>query len=1507
MSLSRFLDYTGALDEDLEYLSNTGIEKIEDIVEASLQNGGIIIPGMGTVTSVNDILPNQTGNVNLSVNDITDVTIDNPPVFSQVLFYDNIGFNPPQWNNRLLTTSLINEPQGIQDPPNKYYLDSRVESYLKTILTQNYDILTRDDNNNLIKISKGTSNQLLSMNNNASAFEWKNISLNNLSGITITNPQITEVLKYNGVEFVNERVFLSDNVDVTVVSPNNGDALVYKDTGFENRALLIADITNLQQTLNNKVDKTTTYQNTGDIAYGGPQPNTTATLPISTPGKILKVSAQSVPEWSDPSTTLESLTNVSINNETYSDVLFYDNIGQNPPKWINKQLNTSLVPEINAQDPPNKYFTTQRVYDYLNVLLNDFDLLYNNNGNIEGLAKSNTVNTYLKSFANGVGYDTVKLNELLDHSSQVRVNFTIPANESVNMLEWIMQTSGIFDGMIVPSQNINPFHWGVRNDIDYGQWKIQNTSGNDIQIDRVNIDMAANFIIFNFVNSLIHNIMDDNLNDGTVRVRPNGINSDQIGGDGQIINSQVNDLGRFRTLTAGTSINITQDDNTITISATGITTTLAALTDVDLTTLANKEILVYNTTSNKWENKAFSTFNSQIDTEISSYLLTNVLTTNNSFLIRDTNGLLSQLAPGNNNTYLTINNTGSYIWSTIPTSITSLDSLTDVTINAATTGQVLYKSAGDWVNQSLTTSDVSEGSRLYYTDARVNTRLLSVLTTNEDILIRRGGVLARLPFTLNDNTLYLGSDGNQMVWKNVPTGATNLSQLQDCIIDNPPQNKNYLKYDAGFQAWINAQPEINDLSTFNILNPVNKDVIIFDTTPNQWVNRGLVLMDISDTDITATNLAGWLYFNSTLQKWTKEVISIGNVVSLQSELDAKIPKNTVTTSGDLIYATGNSTVTRLAIGTNGKVLYVSGGLPTWQSLGISDITNLSTSLANKVTNVFVDTGDLIVGNGANSYVKLAIGANNTYLKSDGTAVSWGTVPSYGNADVEAYLKTILTTDDDILYRNGTNLDRLAKPNTDNKYLKTVNGNLEYGSVTLNLSELSDAVITTPTNGQILSYNNANEWVNKSLAISDITNLQTTLDGKVAKADYTTKGRIIVATGAGTYQELAQPTALYQVLVSDITNALTPTGLIWAQLALNNNYYSNINITAPTNKQMLTYDTASTKWINSTFDGSFALPLSAPNSPAYWGPANIPYRVTNAAQSGLGSRAGGGVTVVYHNGIEGFAIDGVFLGVGSNTLRFALPTSGNSTNTTMQFGTSGAGIYPTGASAEVMNFGRSGTQFGSISNTSLYTATRLDIKNSKVEDYRFSINNIFNSYSFQNSTNTNEYIKIDTGTNDRVTFPRNAWGMVYYQDGNIINNLTLNNTLIKAGLGNTGTGVTVINSPNATVLTFNDGTGRIDFQRAGTYKIHVNMQMLQQDAINSLEIICFNANGGAVYPGGYKRASVNGNNYCEINMDFIAANVTLPASIDFYFRIPGGATRTFGITSYSIVAENLFTS
>jgi hypothetical protein len=53
--------------------------------------------------------------------------------------------------------------------------------------------------------------------------------------------------------------------------------------------------------------------------------------------------------------------------------------------------------------------------------------------------------------------------------------------------------------------------------------------------------------------------------------------------------------------------------------------------------------------------------------------------------------------------------------------------------------------------------------------------------------------------------------------------------------------------------------------------------------------------------------------------------------TLKTQINAQIPDSLLTTTGDVIYASGASTPARLGIGTTGQVLSVSGGIPAWTS------------------------------------------------------------------------------------------------------------------------------------------------------------------------------------------------------------------------------------------------------------------------------------------------------------------------------------------------------------------------------------------------------------------------------------------------------------------------------------------------------------------------------------------------------------------------------------------------
>lgn len=970
--------------------------------------------------------------------------------------------------------------------------------------------------------------------------------------------------------------------------------------------------------------------------------------------------------------------------------------------WIelsDTALTTDDVPE--GVDINRQYYTSQRVTDYLLGVMLNASLLFNNNGNIEGLNRG-PAGTYLRSNALSIAYAQIRYNEILERTTMIRENITIPANGTINMLDWL-NNSNIFNDMVLPvGSPVNPFDWRTRGNVNYGMWHITNTSNAEITLERVNIDLAANFIIWNFIRTLISNIMDDNLQNGTALVRPLGINHAQIGGDAQIINTTIDLLGKFRTLKHGTGINITQTDDEITITCT-ITagaTNLSDLNDVSINTVANNQFLRYDTGNNKWNNRTITT---------------------------------------------------------------------------------------DDIPQTLTNR--------YCDSTAIQTRLLEILTGNEDILIRRAGNIARLPVAINHNDVltYNGVSGN-MQWQAPQVGVTTLHGLQDVMTDEPPTDKMFLMY-----------------------NPTN-----------------------------GTGVDGF---------WVNSLAEIDDISGLQTSLDGKIPLSTVTTSGDLIVGSGNATVNRLAKGTDNQVLTVVGGNVQWNTPtsstnldGLSDVT--ITTPANNQGLIYNSTSTVW----ENKALDTSFIAENTNMYFTFERVDTNLKNKYNGKGV--------------LQVGTQNLDytQLAAPDTDTKCL--------FGK-------------STATTGL--------EW--RQPTTSDVSDFSTGVNN-ILNGKYSAKGRIQVGTANTTYEEQAAPASDFQILTSDITNLLNNTGLSWASLALNNSYFSNINIATPLNKQLLSYDTATAKWKNQTFDGTFALPLIAPNTAAYWGGTNIPFQTRAGTNTGLGTRLGGGTISLFLNGLEVFGCDGTFIGPLSNN---KLSIIANTTTPSLLFGTTGSGIYSSGANSERWNWARGATLYGYIDNVSLNTQTRLDIKSTQISDFSMKINNLFNLFSFQNATGATTYLTVDTA-NDKVTIPRNGYYCASLQDAVIPTGINNDNFVFPINLGG---GLVVENDNTPGIATFDGLNQLVTINVAGTYKIDFNLVYFPDNSSDNCEMFLLDAGGGA-WQGCYKRNSAVTDKYTSVTMSTIrtwAVNDVLRPS----FRSAQNAPWTLVTTSWSLVITNMLTS
>lgn len=379
-------------------------------------------------------------------------------------------------------------------------------------------------------------------------------------------------------------------------------------------------------------------------------------------------------------------------------------------------LTTDNIPEGTT----NKYLT-QTSYNTLtkNILTANGDILIRKNNEPDRLPIG-TDTKLLSVSGSDLTWTNPKLNQLANLAPMMRENFTIDPNSTSNMLNWMMTQSNIFDNMILPNQDVNPFFWGTRGDTDYGEWKIQNTSANTLQIDTVNIVPAGIFIVFQFIRSLIANIMDDNLNDGTVRIRVNGINSGQTGGTVQILNTTVSDLGKFRTLTQGTGITLSQNDDTITISATATAVSLDDLSDVVITTPVNNNVLRYNGAN--WINGVLFTdnvteltnlyyTNARVDTRVQSYF------PSKTSILAGTgvNTYSNVTVPASNNQALVSDNTTTtgLAWKQL-----SLGGsyFSDLQITTPINGNILSHDGTKWINSSrlstLETTVTNQGNQI---------------------------------------------------------------------------------------------------------------------------------------------------------------------------------------------------------------------------------------------------------------------------------------------------------------------------------------------------------------------------------------------------------------------------------------------------------------------------------------------------------------------------------------------------------------------------------------------------------------------------------------------------------------------------------------------------------------------------------------------------------------------------------------------------------------------------
>jgi hypothetical protein len=148
--------------------------------------------------------------------------------------------------------------------------------------------------------------------------------------------------------------------------------------------------------------------------------------------------------------------------------------------------------------------------------------------------------------------------------------------------------------------------------------------------------------------------------------------------------------------------------------------------------------------------------------------------------------------------------------------------------------------------------------------------------------------------------------------------------------------------------------DIGDITAVNVTAPItgggSSGAVTIGVNAASTSASGVV--QLSDSTSTTSSVL------ASTPTATKSAYDLANTASTTAT--AAIPKSTVTTAGDVIYATGSSAVTRLGIGTTGQVLTVNGGgtAPSWATPAASGGWTLTstTALSTASTSLTIPSG-----------------------------------------------------------------------------------------------------------------------------------------------------------------------------------------------------------------------------------------------------------------------------------------------------------------------------------------------------------------------------------------------------------------------------------------------------------------------------------------------------------------------------------------------------------------------
>jgi len=221
----------------------------------------------------------------------------------------------------------------------------------------------------------------------------------------------------------------------------------------------------------------------------------------------------------------------------------------------------------------------------------------------------------------------------------------------------------------------------------------------------------------------------------------------------------------------------------------------------------------------------------------------------------------------------------------------NLTDLADVVITASAAGEVIRHNGTNWVDAVLTTADVTEGTNLYYTDARADARAQLKITALIDGAPAALDTLNELAAAVNDDASYAATITSSLAGKEPTITAGSVAQyrrgdkswqtLNTAAVAENATNLYYTNVRADARI---AAANIGDLANVNTTGVAANKILKYNSGNSRFEIADDIdsIAELTDTTITAAASGDILKHNGTA--WVDVVLDTAAVAENATNL-----------------------------------------------------------------------------------------------------------------------------------------------------------------------------------------------------------------------------------------------------------------------------------------------------------------------------------------------------------------------------------------------------------------------------------------------------------------------------------------------------------------------------------------------------------------------------------------------------------------------------------------------